>query len=134
MAFQVTVQPSGKTFEVAEGQSVLEAALAQDVILPYGCRDGACGSCKSLITAGQIEQGPHSAGALKPAEAEQGYALLCCAQALDDLVVEARVIEGLSGIPVRKMPCRVSTLEMAAPDVAVLRLQLRARGQCGTIL
>ncbi|MGB7301391.1 MAG: CDP-6-deoxy-delta-3,4-glucoseen reductase [Burkholderiaceae bacterium] len=126
MAFQVTVQPSGKTFEVPEGQFVLDAALAQNVVLPYGCKDGACGSCKSKVMEGAIDQGPHAAGALKPAEAAQGFALLCCAKALDNLVIEARVIDGVGDIPLRKMPSRVASIQTVAPDVVVVRLQLPA--------
>lgn len=129
MGFQVTVQPSGKTFEVPGGDAVLDAALAANIVLPYGCKDGACGSCKARVVSGSVEHGPHSSGALKPDEAEQGFALMCCAQPLEDLVVEARVIEGVGDIPLRKMPCRVASIDMAAPDVAVLHLQLPANEQ-----
>lgn len=126
MSFTVTVRPSGKTFQVADDQRILEAALDAGVVLPYGCKDGACGSCKSRVVEGTIDQGPHAAGALKSEEAVQGYALLCCANARSDLVIEARVIEGVSDIPLRKLPCRVAALERVAPDVVVMRLQLPA--------
>lgn len=129
MNFQVSIKPSDKQFTVEAEQTVLEAALAANVVLPYGCKDGACGSCKARIVDGQIEQGAHSTGALKPEEAEQGFALLCCAQALSDLVIEARVLEGMGDIPIRKMPCRVASLERPAADVAVLQLQLPANEQ-----
>lgn len=124
--FKITVRPSGHEFMARAEQTVLEAGLAHDVVLPYGCRDGACGSCKARILEGTIEQGPHAPGALRPAEVDDGYALLCCARPTSDLVVQARVIEGVGDIPLRKMPTRVSTLRMAAPDVAVLELQLPA--------
>ncbi|MEZ5741475.1 MAG: CDP-6-deoxy-delta-3,4-glucoseen reductase [Burkholderiaceae bacterium] len=127
--FKVVVRPSGREFVVGPQQSVLEAALANDIVLPYGCRDGACGSCKAKVLEGTVEHGPHASGALKPAEQEQGYALLCCAHPRADLVVQARVLEGVANIPLRKMPVRVTSLEMAAPDVAVLRLQMPANEQ-----
>ena len=126
MVSKVVVQPSGKSFEVADGQFVLDAALENDVVLPYGCKDGACGSCKAKVLDGQIEQGPHSSGALKPADIEQGFALMCCALPQGDIEIEARVIEGVGDIPLRKMPARVASLEMAADDVAIIRLQLPA--------
>ena len=129
MKHQVSLKPSGKQFEADQGQAVLDAALAANIVLPYGCKDGACGSCKALIVDGQIEQGPHSTGALKPEEAERGYALLCCAEPLSDLVIEARVLEGVGDIPIRKMPCRVASIDKPAPDVAVLKLQLPANEQ-----
>ena len=126
MSFKVSVQPSGKQFEVEAGESILAAALRQNVILPYGCRNGACGSCKALVLDGQIEQGPHSSGAMKPEEAARGHALLCCASPLSDVSVQCRVIAAAGDIPIRKMPCRVASMTEAAPDVRILRLQLPA--------
>ena len=126
MSFKVSVQPSGKQFEVQPGEAILAAALRQDVILPYGCRNGACGSCKAQVLEGVIEQGPHSSGAMKPEEAERGQALLCCATAASDLTLQCRVIAAAGDIPVRKMPCRIASIAEAAPDVRILRLQLPA--------
>lgn len=126
MTFNVTVQPSGKQFQVEAGETILAAALRQDVILPYGCKNGACGSCKALVLEGAIEQGPHSSGAMKAEEAARGHALLCCATASSDLAVQCRVVAAAGDIPVRKMPCRVASIETVAPDVKVLKLQLPA--------
>ena len=46
MTFTVTVQPSGRSFTVERDEPILAAAIRQGIGLPYGCRDGACGSCK----------------------------------------------------------------------------------------
>ena len=43
MTFTVTVQPSGRSFQVEREEPVLQAAIRAGVGLPYGCRDGACG-------------------------------------------------------------------------------------------
>jgi CDP-4-dehydro-6-deoxyglucose reductase len=126
MSFNVTVMPSGKQFAVEADETVLAAGLRQGVVLPYGCKNGACGSCRSKVVEGSVAQGPHQANALKPEDAAQGFALLCCATASSDLVLEARVIAAAGDIPIRKMPCRVASIERVAPDVAVLRLQLPA--------
>jgi CDP-4-dehydro-6-deoxyglucose reductase len=52
--------------------------------------------------------------------------LFCCAVPQGDLVIEAREVAGSSDYPIRKMPTRVSTIHKAAPDVAVITLQLPA--------
>ncbi|MFN7641769.1 MAG: CDP-6-deoxy-delta-3,4-glucoseen reductase [Burkholderiales bacterium] len=126
MTFTVTVMPSGKQFAVEPDETVLEAGLRQGVVLPYGCKNGACGSCKSKVVEGSVEHGPHQVAALKPEEAERGFALPCCARAVSDLTLEARVIGAAGDVPLRKMPCRIASIERAAPDVAILRLQLPA--------
>jgi CDP-4-dehydro-6-deoxyglucose reductase, E3 len=126
MTFSVTVMPSGKQFQVEADETVLEAGLRQNIVLPYGCKNGACGSCKARVLEGHLAQGAHQVSALRPEEAEQGFALPCCAHATSDLVIEARVIAAAGDIPLRKMPCRVAAIEKVAPDVVILRLQLPA--------
>ncbi len=72
MSRSVLVQPSGKQFEVGDDEHVLEAALRQGVVIPYGCKNGACGSCKAKVLAGEYEQDAYSVAALKPDEASTG--------------------------------------------------------------
>jgi CDP-4-dehydro-6-deoxyglucose reductase len=126
MSFTVTVMPSGRQFAAEPDETVLEAGLRQGVVLPYGCKNGACGSCKARVVEGRIEQGPHQKSALRDEDAARGQALLCCAKPSSDLVVEARVIAAAGDVPIRKMPCRVASIERVAPDVVVMKLQLPA--------
>lgn len=126
MSYNVTIQPSGRQFQVEEGEAVLSAALRQGIGLPYGCKNGGCGSCKSKIVEGSIEQGAHSHTALPQDEQTRGMALLCCAHARSDLVIESREVIGVGDIPVKRLPCRVAKLERRADDVMVIHLQLPA--------
>jgi len=123
---KVTVQPSGHAFEVQEGESVLTAALRQDIVLPYGCRNGACGSCKGRILEGRVDYGVYQKKALTDEDKAQGKALFCQARPLTDLVVEARTIAAAKDIPVRTLPCRVQKLERLADDVMGVHLKLPA--------
>ncbi|HVL59444.1 MAG TPA: CDP-6-deoxy-delta-3,4-glucoseen reductase [Burkholderiaceae bacterium] len=126
MSFIVTVAPSGKQFPVEPDQHILDAGLQHHIVLPYGCKNGACGTCKAKVVAGTVRQGPHQVSALRPEEAEQGYALMCSSRASSDVTIEARVIAAAGDIPIRKMPCRIASITRAAPDVAILKLQLPA--------
>ena len=126
MSFTVTVQPSGRTFTAQPDQALLVAAIAQGIGMPYGCKDGACGSCKCKKLAGSIVQGPHQTKALTPDEAEQGFILTCCATALTDVVLESRNVTDESAFPIKKMPTRVASMASASHDVMLLRLQLPA--------
>ena len=126
MSFQVTIQPAGLGFEVPDDEPILAAAIRQGVGLPYGCRDGACGSCKSRLLEGRVVHGAHQLKALSLEEEAQGFILTCCATAQTDCVVEARSVPGGDQFPVLKLPSRVLGLEQAAPDVMILKLQLPA--------
>jgi CDP-4-dehydro-6-deoxyglucose reductase len=126
MSFTVTVQPSGRTFEVQRDEPILQAAIRTGIGLPYGCKDGACGSCKSKLLEGRVIHGAHQQKALSSAEEEAGFILTCCAAPQTDCVVEARTVPGAGEFPVQKMPARVASIARPAPDVAILRLQLPA--------
>jgi CDP-4-dehydro-6-deoxyglucose reductase len=126
MKHQVTIRNTGHQIVVQEGESVLQAALNAGLVLPYGCRDGACGSCKGKLIEGQIDYGRYSEKALSPAEREGGFALFCQAKPLSDVVIEAREVRKAGDIQVRKLPARVQTLERAADDAMILYLKLAA--------
>ena len=94
--------------------------------LPYGCKNGACSSCKGKVISGSVTHKPHQARALTPEEEAAGMSLFCCAMPHADLVIEAREVAGSGDFPIKKMPSRVSTIEKVAPDVVVISLQLPA--------
>jgi CDP-4-dehydro-6-deoxyglucose reductase len=126
MTFQITVQPSGHHFACEADETVLAAAIRAGIGLPYGCKNGACGSCKGKVLGGAVEHKPHQQRALSEQEKTQGFSLFCCAVPEGDLVIEAREVGGSSEYPVRKMPTRVQSIRKAAADVAVITLQLPA--------
>ncbi|MGE5338426.1 MAG: CDP-6-deoxy-delta-3,4-glucoseen reductase [Gemmatimonadota bacterium] len=126
MSFKVTVRPSGREFTVEGDETILAAALRSGVGLPYGCKNGACGTCKAKGLEGEWTQGPHSSSALSAEELAQRRLLVCSSRPQTDLVIEARILTGFGDIPIRKMPCRIAKIERAAPDVAIVTLQLPA--------
>ena len=126
MTFQITVQPSGHQFACEADETVLAAAIRAGVGLPYGCKNGACGSCKGKVVSGTVTHKAHQQRALSEDEKAQGMSLFCCATTEGDLVIEAREVGGSTDYPVRKMPSRVASIEKPAPDVAIITLQLPA--------
>jgi CDP-4-dehydro-6-deoxyglucose reductase len=126
MSFNITVQPSGRTYVAEPDEALLAAAMRSGIGLPYGCKDGACGSCKCKKLEGTIVQGTHQLKALSLEEAAQGFILTCCATALTDVVIESRNVTDESAFPIKKMPTRVASLSRASHDVMLMRLQLPA--------
>ncbi|MBU3540131.1 2Fe-2S iron-sulfur cluster-binding protein [Polynucleobacter sp. UB-Tiil-W10] len=126
MSYQVTLKTSGKQFTVNPDENLLEAALRQGVNLPYGCKNGACGSCKGKVLEGQVTHGQHSESALSKVDETAGGVLFCCSHPQSDLLIEAREVQGAGDIAIRKVPCRVNTICKPSSDVAILKLQLPA--------
>lgn len=126
MSHKITLQPAGRSFEVQDDEAILAAAIREGIGLPYGCRDGACGSCKSRLLEGVVVHRLHQRKALSEDEEARGFVLTCCAQPQSDCLIEARMVPGAGAYPVLKLPSRVLRLERAAPDVMLLKLQLPA--------
>ncbi len=126
MSFLIRVEPSGREFSCAVGQAVLAAGIAQGIGLPYGCKDGACGSCKVKKLSGEVLHGPHQSKALSEEEEASGYMLTCCGVPQSDVVLESRQVTEVGAMPIKKMPARVAALEKLSPDVMKITLQLPA--------
>src|SRR5204863_7576577 len=126
MPFQITITPSGHAFACDEGESVLGAAMRADLMIPYGCRNGACGTCKGRILEGEVDYGAHQPGTLTDSEKMQGLALFCVARPKTPLAIEVREVRRAGDIQIRRLPCRIEKIEKVAPDVAIVSLKLPA--------
>ncbi|OAI52565.1 CDP-6-deoxy-delta-3,4-glucoseen reductase [Betaproteobacteria bacterium SCGC AG-212-J23] len=118
---KVTLQPSGHTFEVPEGQNIVQAGLAAGFMLPYSCRAGVCRTCRGTVLEGKVDYGMVHETYLPESDKAKGLALLCQAKPLTDVVIEVREVQGVRP---RTIPCRVEKLDKPAPDVAVIGLRL----------
>lgn len=125
MSFTITIEPSGRSFGVSANDTLLTAAIAQGINLPYGCKDGACGSCKCKMLSGSVVH-TLQAKALSAEDQAAGLVLTCCALATSDVVLESKQVTELGALPIKKLPARVSSLERLSPDVIRMQLQLPA--------
>jgi CDP-4-dehydro-6-deoxyglucose reductase len=126
MPHRVTLKPSGHSFEVPDDKTVLQAGLDAGYELPYSCREGVCRTCRGTVKEGTVDYGHVSARYLPEDDKAKGYALLCQAKPLADLVVEVRELAGLHGIRPKMLPARVERLDKVAHDVAILGVKLPA--------
>lgn len=112
----------GKTFQQADGQTVLDAAAKAGISLPYSCRTGRCSTCKCKVLSGQSTAMVDELG-LNSDEKALGFILSCVRSASADMLIE---VEDLSDqiIPeVKTLPARISSLEKLAPDVLSVKLR-----------
>ena len=126
MAFQIVVQPSGRSFTVEGDETLLSAGIRQGLNMPYGCKDGACGSCKCKKISGEVQLGTYQTKALSDEERAQGLVLTCCATALSDVVLESKQVTSADAFPMKKMPVRIASMEKVSSDVMRIFLQLPA--------
>ena len=120
--FIVTLNSSGRHFDVAPGETVLEAAQRAGIALPYSCRAGVCGSCKATLLQGHCEYPRNPPLALSGSPPAQRAVLLCQAVPVSDLRIEAREVPSVEDIARRRLQVVVTEKRTLAPDVTGLRL------------
>jgi CDP-4-dehydro-6-deoxyglucose reductase len=121
----VTLQSSGRAFEVAAEESVLAGAVRAGINLPHSCRRGSCQSCLAHVVAGTVRYPGGRPSGLSAVEEAAGYALLCQAHVTSNaLLVDAHEIVAGDDVRIHRVPCRVERLERLADDVMALYLRL----------
>ena len=131
MIHNIKILPSQLHFECNADETILSAALRANIILPYGCKDGVCGSCKVELLEGQVDYGSYQLRALSKEERIQGKILTCCAKPLGSIAFKAREMTGFGDKPVKRMPCRLKRIEKPAHDVAARLRVERHISHCG---
>jgi CDP-4-dehydro-6-deoxyglucose reductase, E3 len=119
---RVVILETAQSFTVGAGESVLQAALRQDVRLAHECTFGGCGTCRLKLVEGSVDYDEFPP-ALTPEEAEQGYALACQARPQSDLVISVEPAPAGLCEP-QRCTALVQDLRWFTPDVANLRLEL----------
>ncbi len=75
---RVTLTADGHSFDFElpyNGKSILNAALALGVDLPFACKGGVCATCRARLLAGEVMMDNNYA--LEPEEIANGYVLSC---------------------------------------------------------
>jgi NAD(P)H-flavin reductase/ferredoxin len=112
----ITLARSGRRFTVNSDETILEAALRQEIWLPHACRGGICGSCRAVVVAGAF------AGAAARGM-QQTHALLCCTRTLSDLVLDIAELPARPVAATYRRPARVISIVKPSRDVAVVTLK-----------
>lgn len=124
---KVRFEPVGVDIEVAEDETVLDAAFRQGVMLMHGCKEGQCSACKSFLLDGDVQMDRYSTFALADYESDEGYVLLCRAHAYSDVEIELiNYDEDMirSGLPVVTSTATVEAVDDLTHDISRLVLRL----------
>lgn len=124
MSYSIRIEPSQQTFVCLGDESILDAALRNGIELPYGCRNGCCGSCLGKVVSGNFRYEKEDLPkGLSEDEAALGMALFCKAIAASDLVIEVKEIPATTPLEVKTMPCKVAKFERLNHDVVAIHLK-----------
>lgn len=121
----VRLEPDGMRFGCAPGQTILSAALAAGIDLPYECASGSCGSCRARLIDGKVVSLWPDATGLSERDRRKGDRILCCQSIVSgDCVIQVK--PGADSLPTRprKQLGRVHSIRMLNRDVAHLVLDM----------
>jgi len=85
----IKINFNGETHDlvVGENQSILQAALQNDIRLPYSCRVGDCSTCAAKCTSGEVEMAKNDV--LTDADLADRWILTCTGHPItNDVVIE----------------------------------------------
>ena len=123
MTFRIVLHPSGRQYEADAAATLLSAGLQAGVGLQYSCRTGNCRTCRGKVVQGTVAYDDDYLPGLTAEQRADGFALLCKAKPLSDLVIEVQELS-FSPTPARLIPCRVKAVRKITPDVAVVTVRL----------
>ena len=75
VAGNVTIGGVARALTISPGNSLLEAAIENNLDAPFACRAGVCSTCKARLIEGDVEMGSNHA--LEDYEVEAGFVLTC---------------------------------------------------------
>lgn len=124
---KVNVEPFGESFECAEDESILDAALRARLFLRYGCKHGGCGTCKVQVVDGEMEV-TASTYALPPNERDAGITLVCQSFPLEECTIDVSSMnldeeEFRKGDDSRTYVTIVESVEALTSDIRRVRLR-----------
>lgn len=83
---RVEFSRSGKSVQIAPGETVHAGAARLGLHIPKACGMGICGTCKVLKTAGKVEMNHN--GGISEEDTAEGYILSCCSIPQGDVVID----------------------------------------------
>lgn len=127
-AFHVLANPDSRIVPVKEDETLLDACLREGLPMAFDCRNGGCGECKCTVLHGEVELGAYQESALPAAEREAGRVLACVAKPRTDVEIEY-VPTAKAAKPVAVHEARVVAMDLLAPDVMRVRLEVEGGGR-----
>lgn len=125
MKYKVTIQSANVSFDIEPSQTILEASVIAGINIPFGCRNGGCGSCKGKVITGEVFCEDYQQSAMTDAEKENGFTLCCQSYVSSDVELDIKLNKLNENLPEPKItPVRVESLSRLNHDVMKMILKL----------
>lgn len=122
MKYLVTIKPDNLTLFVEDGETVLDAALRQDLNFPYSCTSAICGTCQGQLLSGEIDYQGEEPYGLTEEDIAAGKVLFCSAVPLFDLVIKVAGVQASWQLPKKKLSFNLASIQQLSAEITQLVL------------
>ena len=120
---EITLSPSGHTFTVEPGETILEAALRSGYAVNYHCANGTCGDCRARIIEGVVAEQLPGDYVFKGDDRNHPMLLMCRSIPGSDMTIEVGEANSVEDIPHQEIETQVMHRAFLNDDVAELQLR-----------
>jgi len=120
MSYNVRLSPSQVEFTVQDGQTILDAALVENITLEYSCSNGQCGECTATLQSGKVGSTANTA----EVDLKESQILTCMSYPTSDIVLKAKYIKELQHIKRKTIPVKVYAIQHISDEVLILKFRL----------
>jgi naphthalene 1,2-dioxygenase ferredoxin reductase component len=114
----------GLTVHAEWDDTILDALLRSGAAVPFYCRAGLCGQCRSILVSGEVEDVGASPQLLTPSQRQQGEILLCRCRAVTDC--EIRPANPIASVAPSQWPESAEVESSQMLDEHVLHLRVKS--------
>lgn len=117
---------SARTAPVADGETLLGAAMREEIPFPHLCNVGECGACKCRLTRGHVRLAKDISHLVSPEELASGFVLACQSVAeSEDVEIELPRVGRGDAAPVHA-EATITRMTPLAPSILAVELGLCA--------
>ena len=88
--FKLKIIGDDSEYNIEENLSVLESALNNNILIPYGCKNGQCGSCRGQVVDGKVTAIDIPPYIISTSDQDKGWTLFCQAKPESNLTIKVR--------------------------------------------
>jgi CDP-4-dehydro-6-deoxyglucose reductase len=114
---------NNKWFFCATDDTILNAALKENIILDHSCKTGRCQSCKAKVINGASIANSDEIG-LNCDDISKGYILTCIRTPTSDLTLDVEDLSAYGLDKVKTMPAKIDLISKVSPNVIELHLRI----------
>ena len=118
------ITPAHVGLRVGAKETILNAALRQEIAFPNNCRAGGCGACKCRLVSGKVKELTDKSYILSSEELRDNYVLACQSVPQSDIEIEVQLHADIAPANTQTIGGTISKIKALTHDIVQMSLAL----------